>query len=220
MNYIKNKRREALASLLMIMALGQPALAQNENEVDSNSTKQWYGGLGLTSVNVTCKDGCEDITFGIVGKVGYDFNDYIGVEGRVLKTFMEYEQSKVEHYGIFAKPMYPVTDKLDVYGLVGYAQTDVGDIKSYNGSGLSWGLGLNYFFENDNREEQLTKVKEMYEKKKSHTNEEKEKFQETLNTLAQNDENNFGVFLEYQRLIEVSDAPDINGFHLGFLYRF
>ena len=133
---------------------------------------------------------------------------------------MEYEQSKVEHYGIFAKPMYPVTDKLDVYGLIGYAQTDVGDLKSYNGSGLSWGLGVNYFFENDNKEEQLTKVKEMYEKKKSHTNEEKEKFQETLNDLAENDENNFGVFLEYQRLIEVSDAPDINGFHLGFLYRF
>jgi len=181
MNYIKNKKREALASLLMIMALGQPALAQNENEVDSNRTKQWYGGLGLTSVNVTCKDGCEDITFGIVGKVGYDFNDYIGVEGRFVKTFMEYEQSKVEHYGVFAKPMYPVSDKVDVYGLVGYAQTDVGDIKSYNGSGLSWGLGVNYLFEN---------------------------------------ENNLSLFLEYQSLIESSDAPDINGVNLGFLYRF
>jgi len=194
MIYIKTKKREALASLLMIMALGQPALAQNDNEVDSNSSMQWYGGLAFSGVNVTCKSSCEDITFGITAKVGYDFNEYIGVEGRFVKTFMEYEQSKVEHYGVFAKPMYPVTDKLNVYGLIGYAQTnDVGETKSYNGAGLSWGLGLNYLFEN---------------------------VQETLKPLSAHDENKFGVFLEYQSLIEGSAGTDINGVNLGFLYRF
>jgi len=234
MDYIKNKKREAIASLLLIIALGQSALAQNKNRVDLNNTNQyknrvdlnntnqWYGGLGISSVNVTCKDNCEDITFGVIGKVGYDFNDYIGVEGRVVKTFIEYEQSKVKHYGIFAKPMYPITDKLDIYGLLGYAHTKVGNIKNYNGSGLSWGLGVNYFFENSD-EERLDKIKELkkrYREKKIHTKKEKERFQKRLNKLIDNDDNDFGLFLEYQSLIEKSNAPDIHGFHLGLLYRF
>jgi len=167
----------------------QVALSQDKNQVDENRTNQWYGGVGFSGVKVSCKNGCEDITFGIIGKVGYDFNDYIGVEGRVIKTFMEYEQSKVEHYGLFAKPMYPITDKLDIYGLLGYAKTDVGNIKSYNGSGLSWGVGVDYFFDDNEKDKN-------------------------------SDSNDFGLFLEYQSLIEKSNAPDIYGFNLGLLYRF
>jgi len=66
----------------------QVALSQDKNQVDENRTNQWYGGVGFSGVKVSCKNGCEDITFGIIGKVGYDFNDYMGVEGRVIKTFI------------------------------------------------------------------------------------------------------------------------------------
>ena len=201
--------------------IGQVELSQDKNQVDENRTNQWYGGLGFSDVKVSCKNGCEDITFGIIGKVGYDFNDYIGVEGRVIKTFMEYEQSKVEHYGLFAKPMYPITEKLDIYGLLGYAKTDVGNIKSYNGSGLSWGVGVDYFFD-DNEKEKLNKIKELkqrYADKKNHTKKETDNFEKKLNDLKEN-KNDFGLFLEYQSLIEKSNAPDIDGFNLGLLYRF
>jgi len=85
--------------------------------------------------------------------------------------------------------MYPITDKLDIYGLLGYAKTDVGNIKSYNGSGLSWGVGVDYFFDDNEKDKN-------------------------------SDSNDFGLFLEYQSLIEKSNAPDIYGFNLGLLYRF
>ncbi|MCK4442836.1 MAG: hypothetical protein KAU90_12585, partial [Sulfurovaceae bacterium] len=103
MRQLINKTKGVFAPLILITLLSSQGFAQNQldnNKTNKeNQTKQWYGGLGFSYVKAVCMNQCEDITFGVIGKVGYDFNKYIGVEGRVIKTMWEYEQQKVEHIG-------------------------------------------------------------------------------------------------------------------------
>lgn len=101
-------------------------------------------------------------------QVGYSFNKYIAVEGRYWSSIgdAEYkyhdgsfygndrqtynsdegETDEVEFdaWGIYVKPMYPVTDELNIYGLLGYADTTVEDNGEHSESGFSWGLGASY----------------------------------------------------------------------------
>ena len=79
-------------------------------------------------------------------QAGYKFNPYIAVEGRYWNG-----NKGVDAYGLYAKPMYPVTDAFDVYGLLGYgnagAEPDeyVGSM-SLDDSTFQWGLGASYAF--------------------------------------------------------------------------
>jgi opacity protein-like surface antigen len=72
-------------------------------------------------------------------QAGYKFNPYIAVEGRYWFDLDE----DVDTWGIYAKPMYPVTDAIDIYALLGYASSDVNYIDA---DGFSWGLGGAYAF--------------------------------------------------------------------------
>jgi len=104
-------------------------------------------------------------------QVGYKFNSYIAIEGRYWSTFGDGEwtytngggedlpdeasgsASSVDAsaWGIYVKPMYPVTDAFDVYALLGYANTDT-DFSdttiedAWDESTFSWGLGAAYSF--------------------------------------------------------------------------
>ena len=195
-------------------------LKQVQEDANQVQSQEWYGGVGFTTAKVSCQDGCEDITYGLLGRIGYDINNYIGIEGRVINTFLEYEQSDVTYYGIFAKPMYAINRDIKVYGLLGYGDVDVGDIKSYSGSGLSWGVGAEYYL-GENREEKIAELREEYGEEDRHTVEEKREFTQTLQALAEDEEGNgLGIFLDYQRLIQKSDAPDIDTVNIGVVYDF
>jgi OOP family OmpA-OmpF porin len=95
---------------------------------------------------------------------GYKINEYIAVEGRYWlgladeafkldnKFFGRFD-SDASAWGVYAKPMYPVTDELDVYALVGYGSATVNGVKLADASvhdievsGLSWGIGAGYSF--------------------------------------------------------------------------
>jgi opacity protein-like surface antigen len=58
----------------------------------------------------------------------------------------------VDSWGLYVKPMYPVTDAFDIYALLGYGATDVefdldgGGSISTDADGFSWGLGASYAF--------------------------------------------------------------------------
>ena len=196
------------------------AFAQVQEDANQTHSQEWYGGVGFTTAKVSCEDGCEDITYGLLGRIGYDINKYIGIEGRVINTFLEYEQSDVTYYGVFAKPMYAINKDLKVYGLLGYGKVDVGDIKSYSGSGLSWGVGAEYYL-GENREEKIAELREEYDEDDRHTVEEKREFTQTLQELSEDEEGNgLGIFLDYQRLIQKSDAPDIDTVNIGVVYDF
>lgn len=82
---------------------------------------------------------------GFMLQAGYEFNKYLAAEGRYWgtgsKSFymsdIDYDMNaKISAYGIFAKPMYPITDKFTIYGLLGYGHTKV--------SGQTWGEGYYY----------------------------------------------------------------------------
>ena len=118
----------------------------------------FYIGLGLlwtgTSLDCPCANNkrLKDNTYGGILRIGYDFNQYIGVEGRIFKSSLNKNFSETTHYGIYLKPQYHITDALNIYGLIGYGKTKVEcDYKGtiYDDSGVSFGLGMEYDFSKD-----------------------------------------------------------------------
>jgi opacity protein-like surface antigen len=100
----------------------------------------------------------------IMLQAGYKFNSYVAVEGRYWIGMSDNSWSarfdddyvgvtgEVDTWGLYVKPMYPVTENFDIYALLGYADIDY-QIKSagytYRGDavdGFSWGLGADYSF--------------------------------------------------------------------------
>lgn len=105
-------------------------------------------------------------------QVGYQFNPYIAIEGRywnavgdtdlriatsggvfdldrdfgLFATFNDNSNA----WGIYLKPMYPITSELTAYGLVGYGNVDIGTSDRFNNlvqvddSQFQWGLGASY----------------------------------------------------------------------------
>lgn len=117
-----------------------------------------YVGLGLVASAVSKECPCaddrqKDMTYGGLLRVGWDFNQYIGLEARYMNASMEKDFSTTTHYGIFAKPQYHITNQMNVYGLVGYGQTNVEGCGLNDGeleeSGLSYGVGFEYDFGSD-----------------------------------------------------------------------
>ena len=124
-----------------------------------------YIGLGVIGSFID-RDPCpckphgkdlKDTEYGMVARVGFDYNQYIGIEGRYLKTFGTNVFSKVEHYGVYLKPQYHISDKTNVYGLLGYGKTNI-----YYTNGIlncivkkksfSYGLGFEYDLSSDKSE--------------------------------------------------------------------
>jgi OOP family OmpA-OmpF porin len=125
----------------------------------------FYIGLGAMASFVE-RDPClcnpdgenlEDNQYGWVARVGYDFNQFIGVEARALKTVGSDNFSDVTHYGLFLKPQYPITKQSNLYALLGYGKTDVdytnGSLKCTDSEdGFSYGLGFEYDFTEEKAE--------------------------------------------------------------------
>ena len=123
--------------------------------------KKWYVGLdGMGAQFETDSGKCNELAV-IVAKLGYDFNKYFGIEGRVGYGVNDADHDAggttevKENYGIYLKPMLPLGEKAHLFGLLGYAKAKVEsswDAGSKTGalSGTvdeaspSFGLGLNY----------------------------------------------------------------------------
>lgn len=189
--------------IILALALSSQSFSGDRVE-DANRTKsiEWYGGLGFTTAQAKCTDNCEDITYGIVGKVGYEFNKYVAVEGRAIKTNWGYEQQKIEHMGLFVKPMYPIKKDMSLYGLLGYGKVETGNKIVFDESGVAWGIGLNYYFGKHEKPEEKDKRRDMEKEKKKH------------------DSKGFGVFIDYERLLQKSDSPDFDSLNIGVIYDF
>ena len=138
----------------------------------------WYAGAGLVAGRTTNVH-CEDITYGVMAKVGYDFNEYVGVEARGLRTNWEYEGSKIKHAGVFLKPQYPVSEDINLYGLLGYAKTTTSHIQNLDETGLAYGAGAEYALSED-----------------------------------------MNLFVDYERLLEKSNVPDLDALSLGVSFDF
>jgi OOP family OmpA-OmpF porin len=96
----------------------------------------------------------KDTRYGSILRLGADYNDYIGLEARVLKTFGSDIFSDTEHYGLYLKPQYHVADKVNIYGLIGYGKTSIDYTNGVRSSttsesGLSYGAGFEYDLSSD-----------------------------------------------------------------------
>jgi len=72
---------------------------------------------------------------------GYNYNDYIALEGRYTTTLQADDVDEMTNIGLYLKPMYPV-GQFNLYGLLGFGQVTVDDGSAdYSESGFQWGLG-------------------------------------------------------------------------------
>jgi len=173
-----------------------------------------YIGLGaLLGRYYHCgSDDCkyEDLTVGGLVRAGIDWNQYMGMEARVLATFLEEDElggQLLRHGGLYLKPMLPFGEDTNLYGLVGYGWT-----KTYTGGnqklatidegGLSVGLGIEYDFstKDDDRDEDTEYEREFDGKG--------------------NQEKGISLFVDYQRLLVKQDIPDLDVVSTGITYDF
>jgi opacity protein-like surface antigen len=99
----------------------------------------------------------------IMLQAGYKINKNLAVEGRYWNSFgdgdWKYEyDSKTDSgspsdmdftaWGIYVKPMYPVTEEFDVYVLLGYGNVTLSGSGGdwFDEDGFHWGLGASYEF--------------------------------------------------------------------------
>ncbi|SFV61943.1 putative outer membrane protein A [hydrothermal vent metagenome] len=122
-----------------------------EKEPNRNSSSAYIGiGGVIAQYDTNCK--CPkstlsgtDKTGGVIAKGGYEFNQYIGIEARGVKTMLAEDGGEIEHIGVFLKPSYPISEDTKLYGLVGWAKTTTsGDLRKTDVDGLSFGVGLDY----------------------------------------------------------------------------
>jgi len=171
-----------------------------------------YVGIGAVAAGLSrhcpCADGSrlKDMTYGGIARVGWDFNNYIGIEGRYLNASIEDDFSMTEHYGLYVKPQYHVLNQMNIYGLLGYGKTTVdyddhkGKSSTLSQSGFSYGAGLEYDFGDD---ESQGSYGRMFD--------------------GQGDqENGWGIWADYQHLLndEGTFATDSNVFSVGVTYDF
>ncbi len=103
---------------------------------------------------------------GFMLQAGYKFNPYIAVEARYWDAGDERMDmshpvghpdggdhtidTQFDAWGVYIKPMYPVTEAFDLYAMLGWGnQNTVNDIYEPGDSFFSWGLGASYSFMNN-----------------------------------------------------------------------
>ena len=165
----------------------------------------FYVAAGLTVARFDPSCSCpspisdSDKTVGLVGRIGYDFNQFFGIEARGLRTNWNSNGGKVKHFGAFFKPMYPVSNALNIYALGGYAKTTTQGSKQHvNSKSLAWGGGIEYDFGGDSKEGRYDRTFDGYG----------------------DQESGFGLFADYERLIQQSGSPDLDTISIGITYDF
>jgi hypothetical protein len=166
----------------------------------------FYAGLGIAGAQYksNCSSQCsksgKDKTAGVMARVGYDFNQYVGLEARGIRTNWKSGGGKVKHAGIFVKPMLPVGDAVNVYGLVGVAKTTTdGHLQKTDAETLALGAGVEVDLSADGAKE--GRYNRAFDGKGDQ-------------------EKGVGVFLDYERMVVKSGAPDLDAVSAGVTYDF
>jgi opacity protein-like surface antigen len=159
--------KKSILSLVSILALSGFAYAGGDIApveepvvvpvVVDNSA--FYVGLGFGQASVNDDPTAEEITSTMIMlQAGYQYNEYVALEGRVSLGFnTDYEPGNtgnasgdydddISSWGIYVKPMYPVTEAFDIYALLGYGGVQLDNLESGDAyeDGFQWGLGAQY----------------------------------------------------------------------------
>ena len=158
-------------SIMAVMAISSYGFAGGDivpapvimDEVDNSS---FYIGAGLVYNRTYCDNSSwfdketrgQDQTAGLGLVIGYNFNQYIAVEGRYTTSFFDEDYAETSTYSLFVKPQYPATEEFKIYALLGFGGVNVdatsdttGDFRAANPgvnlvdeTGFQWGLGASY----------------------------------------------------------------------------
>jgi opacity protein-like surface antigen len=127
----------------------------------------FYLGLGYSWIGQDIEGLSSTDYSAIMLQAGYKINPYVAVEGRywtnVNDDSISFRGANTsvdigsDAWGIYVKPMYPVTDTFDVYALLGYGSASADNITLNGGGtytlpdmdGFSWGVGAAYEFTNN-----------------------------------------------------------------------
>jgi len=172
--------KKAAFSLIAAAAMGSFAIAGGDiapAPVSAPDDSGFYLGLAYSyidydltkTINTGGTAGSADRNTNhnaVMFQAGYQFNSYIAIEGRYwaagdedFKVGNLKRTKTLDAYGIYLKPIYPVTDSLNIYGLLGYAHIN-SSFKAYRPNGtvndqdlddndFSWGLGFSYEINED-----------------------------------------------------------------------
>ena len=152
----KSIARVALSTMLISGALfaGKNVAPVESEVVPVANMNPFYVGIGgvwaLNSRKCQCQSTrLKDNSVGYIIRAGFDINRYLGIEGRYLKSKWNNNYAEVTHYGAYLKPQYYLNESMNIYGLIGYGNTNVRcshkDItKDYNINGVALGAGIEY----------------------------------------------------------------------------
>jgi len=184
----------------------ETAVVEEPKEKKKIYANGFYAGLGIvaTRYETNCNSGCSksgiDKTMGIVARAGYDFNQYIGLEARGIRTSIKSDGGTVKHAGVFIKPMLPIGDKTNVYGLVGLAKTTTqGHLQRTSAETLAVGGGVEVDLSKDSPKD--GRYGREFDGKGDQ-------------------ERGLGLFVDYERMVVKSGAPDLDALSAGVTYDF
>jgi OOP family OmpA-OmpF porin len=188
--------------------------------IEVTDPSPWYLGAGLVWAKLAaCNNGCgyEDVTYGIMLRGGYDYNQYVGVEARYMRTFLDEGPeggAPLAHAGLFLKPQYPISERFNLYGLLGYGYTEnLGNGNRLNYFDSDWGFSAGVGIEFD-----LSDRDDDYD---SYVTDENPNpvFEREFDGYADQGVG-WSLFLDYQRLLIKSDVPDLDAVSFGLRYDF
>jgi len=189
-----------------IPVIVETAVVEEPKNLKSIYANGFYAGLGITatryktSCSTRCANSGTDKTIGILGRVGYDFNKYIGLEARGIKTSLKNDGGTVKHVGVFIKPMLPIGDKTNIYGLVGIAKTTTeGRLQRTDAETLALGAGVELDLSKDSP-------------KNGRYNREFDG--------KGDQEKGVGIFVDYEKMVVKSGAPALDALSAGLTYDF
>jgi len=173
----------------------------------------WYLGVGLAAAKFhSCGDGCdyEDLTYGAMLRGGYDFNQYFGLEVRGIRTFLDEGPLggiPLQHIGLYAKPQYPVSERFNVYGLLGYGYTE----------NLGNGARLNYFDSDDGFAAGLGLEYDLSDREGDF--EKSVNYDRAFDGYADQGKG-WSLFVDYERMLIKSNVPNMDMVSIGVRYDF
>jgi opacity protein-like surface antigen len=164
-----NKSILSLASIMVLSGLSYAGgdIAQVEPivtipEVIADEVSPFYAGLGMGKAYVKDDFTDEEISATtLMLQAGYQFNEYLALEGRY--TFglggSDYDAGNLagigtgfydgdlSAWGIYVKPMYPIGD-FSLYALLGYGSVMLNDLVGGDAveDSFQWGAGASYAF--------------------------------------------------------------------------
>lgn len=183
--------------------------------IETIDPSPFYLGAGLVWAKLSGCDlqpGCEyeDVTYGAMIRGGYDYNQYIGIEARYIRTFLDEGPeggTPLAHAGIFLKPQYPVSENINFYGLLGYGYTEnLGNGARLDYFDSDWGFSAGVGIEYDLSDREGDKI-------------ENGNYDRAFDGYADQGKG-WSLFLDYQRLLIDSDVPDLDAISMGVRYDF